>query len=1107
MSKLDKKSDLGALDVKVKRFITSPDEIKDELLKYAERCQKAGVADCTFNEYIQEKYFKDQNVVVVADLSDVLIESQDLRHIDLSGSVLRGTVFFDCTLNDAVFCDTDLDTQFDDCKLGGVDFRGSDLSSTQFIFSEDVRRTPELKAKYIDGIKFSIPLKLAMQYADVRSELNKQKHEEQQRGIFSRTKAELIDKFSSSGSVVDKAKIAELMLMEYIPDHGARQYDQYGSARNKADIENFLDEKYNKIFDQKKKIDLKWSELSWMERGYVAGGMASGNKEYDALVASLKSLQERKFSKTPDYVIHPTFRNLFTENAVYDPAYLRGSSRKQRDQKREYVALDRADIEEYLEAVKKHPHLSLNSFAQAKGEELYKEYLNLQCEEWQNSNPGASSADFVRTKIDLRMGELLSSADSASEAEYMQLESLRERGELTLEDLSNIYSRNTRFIADCGVRSNDMSNMLERPDFSGLKFGVANLSGANFAGANLNGAEFKGTNISSTSFEGAELSGAKFLDNTKARDAKFFNTDLSKTIIQKSDFKRAFMSRSNGEYAEVQESNFNFTDIKKGTWDHVKMLDVTADNANLDGISLARADMRRVSVQHAVLNNAILDGAEIIESDFSHSLMNDVQALKAKIKNTALTAIEAQGIDFTDAELDALTKLDGAYLDSAILTRIKAAGVSFVGANMDHIDAEFADLTKATLDGASLRFAELNNSTLNEAKARKVDMTEAKLRDVKALEADFTKSIMPNIEAQRADFTSATFDDVDLRGSNLNKAILERVKMRRAHLEGVQAHGVKIAEADFDGATVNAASDFRDAIGVDSAKGVLNVVGADGEKIREEAIAQKVKIDNKLAQLENAGTWLKIKNWVAAKASSVTSVAKTLGSVLESVSPAMRNVIVGGAATFAVGLAVAISVGTLGVAPAALGIAATLSGVGALVSGGVTYLSKKTTKTVSKAKTVVDIVVSMSPGAPSPELIEQQKERELCQLVAMGSNFHTDIPHKRSSAESVVLRNAMIADKARAEEARVVAKDDVAKYEREVLVSSKHTAHVGERLQDFIAPDQTQSRRKSHVARLNEERGIHNPESAKPAKPATMVERLESKRSQEVNSDVKLIPN
>ncbi|WP_425364045.1 pentapeptide repeat-containing protein [Candidatus Tisiphia endosymbiont of Hybos culiciformis] len=710
------KSVFDDLDVKIEKFRPTNEDIKDYIA--AQHTVLAGEPkeSLSLNQYLKDKYFADSKVVVAADLSDRTFSRADnitdLRSGDFTGCIFKNTAFKGCNLADAVFCDVDFDNAyFEDTILRNIDFRGADLANCRF--SGDYKGYSQIgKESDIEGIKFSTTSSLGRKYADIKSDLVRQKEQKD----------------------IVKSKTKELN-------------DAY--------------------------VKLSLKEKSWQAIGYK-----TNNPEYDRLEEELNLMVEQKIFPRKDNAMHETFQNIFgSESCTFDPAYVRGATKEQRDQETQYVRLAREDIEKYLEARKGEKDLTLNDFAKSK----------------------------------LAQSQIIAGA---------------------------------RIIADCSSRVDISTNneWHDRVDLSGLDFSGADLRGAVFSGSVLSGCKFNGTDISEASFEGAELVAANFV-GVKADNANFFNSNLSKsTVTDKSQFVHAFMSRSNGQEVVISDCNFDYANIKNGNWDHAKFTDSTFNQANLEGISLISADLRKVQMQHAILDKAILTECKVIDSDLSNALMQGAKAHKVQFKNTVLENIEAKGIDLSEAELDSLTKLEGANLAAAILTRIKAEGVSFVGANLNMVEASRANFKNAILENVDIKFANLTEAVLEGAKAHGINASYSILKKVHAQRADFSDSIMRRIEAQQADFTEVNFTNSDLTRSKLQQAILEKVQAEKVRLEGVSLRAAKLAEARMSKATIDADTDI---VGGD-------LIGLKGKFIQNGQEIVPQELQNKQTALEKA---------------------------------------------------------------------------------------------------------------------------------------------------------------------------------------------------------------------------------------------------------------
>ncbi len=496
-----------------------------------------------------------------------------------------------------------------------------------------------------------------------------------------------------------------------------------------------------------------------------------------------------------------------------------------------------------------------------------------------------------------------------------------------------------RYVADCasGVR---LDNELIRLDLSGLDFTGAKINGVSFAGSNLEKCNFTLSDISNSTFEGAILSSAVF-NKTVARDANFFNTNIANAEITESDFKRAFMPRSDASDAQIKTSNFDYADIKKGKWDKIKIEDSTFHEADMEGISLAAADIRRVKAQHAILNNAILEGCEFIESDFSKSFMQGVNATKAHFTNSILTHIEANAINLSEAELDEFTKLDGANLENAILTKINAERASFVGANMDKVQAGFANLAGANLESVVARFADLDGAILNEVKASKIDMTGAKLNNAQARGAKFQGAMMEGLEAEKTDFTNSDFTEADLQNCNLKQAILDQVNMEKAKINA-NSNFVEAQIEEAKGQLINHDHDGKE-IGTKTIQD-QKILSEQIEKAKEMPLYKKI-IGNSLNFIVRGGA--KIKNLLQNVGSSVTKYGKYLGV----------------AAGIAAGLAVAASV--VVTAGLSLPVAVAVGGACSIVGGVVGRVAAHYGAKLSMGSVVGGVFAASITGNPS----------------------------------------------------------------------------------------------------------------------------------------------
>ncbi|MGI4775988.1 MAG: pentapeptide repeat-containing protein, partial [Janthinobacterium lividum] len=344
-------------------------------------------------------------------------------------------------------------------------------------------------------------------------------------------------------------------------------------------------EKREAIESKQEELNQQYAKLSYVQAGWASTGLSSGDKEYDKIALELSEMRRGKFPEK-EYIMNKSFQNIFgSTSQEFDPLYIRGSDQAQRSEKKKYVPLTRNDVEEYLKLVKSEPELSLNDFAKKK---------------------------FIK---EATAGE---------------------------ESISSI----TKFIADFSGQVDPITQKWVRPDLTNLEFEGTDLKEVNFSGADLSNCKFIKADISRSTFESALVTKSAF-SGTIAKDVNFFNADLQNAEISESNFQRAFMPKSNAESAQISKTDFDYSNIRGGKWDQVSLEGSTFNFANLEGISLINADIRKVKMQHAILADVMMSGAQIIESEFTGSLMEGVTAIKTKWENSSLEGIIAKNIDLT----------------------------------------------------------------------------------------------------------------------------------------------------------------------------------------------------------------------------------------------------------------------------------------------------------------------------------------------------------------------------------------------------------------------------------------------------------------------------
>jgi uncharacterized protein YjbI with pentapeptide repeats len=170
---------------------------------------------------------------------------------------------------------------------------------------------------------------------------------------------------------------------------------------------------------------------------------------------------------------------------------------------------------------------------------------------------------------------------------------------------------------------------LERADFSN-----ASVQGSNFTGARCEKTNFIGTELSGADFTGATITGA-WLGGADAGAAKF---------------------------PRVRFTDVNFDTFRSG---------------------------RRTSFAGAMLEDAVLDGCNFGNADFTGGRLARASFLRATLKDTDFTTADLSGAKFGEA------KAGGALFVGATMTGALLPGAELAGANFAR-----AKLTRASFDGA-----------------------------------------------------------------------------------------------------------------------------------------------------------------------------------------------------------------------------------------------------------------------------------------------------------------------------------------------------------------------------------------------------------------------
>ncbi|HJN75357.1 MAG TPA: pentapeptide repeat-containing protein [Myxococcota bacterium] len=202
---------------------------------------------------------------------------------------------------------------------------------------------------------------------------------------------------------------------------------------------------------------------------------------------------------------------------------------------------------------------------------------------------------------------------------------------------------------------------------------------------------------------------------------------------------------------------------------------------NLQGVDLSGANLEKADLSSADLSNALLVRANLNGADLTGACLDGVVAVRSKWREAYLDQVDLSRADFSDSDLSDVV-LNGSKGPSAIfrkcrLTAAEAKGVHFEEADFGEARLDKADFSKSKLSGC--RFSEAN---LAGASFEDCGMVGADLRGARAANTCFRSASLGGARLERADLTAASLVDADLSGASLVEADLAEAELAGAIL-------------------------------------------------------------------------------------------------------------------------------------------------------------------------------------------------------------------------------------------------------------------------------------------------------------------------------------
>lgn len=674
----------------------------------------------TIIEHLKNKYQKDlekypKDIVIVPTLYGE-VEGLDFSNVDFTGIKFKDAGFKFCKFQNASFCDSDLkNVTFYDCELQNADMRGADLSTVRFEGYE------EKELDKLDGIKFSTTKELLDGYVQ-----DNESAKEKQRNEFKDRKAQ------------------EILDLE-------KRYKESAPLKQ---------EEIKKINEA---LNAEYGKLSWQQAAWVNTGFNSGNVEYDNLASKKKQLEEElDRSKNelaankkkledgidkglPDskikYEFSPSLLKVIERKGVYDPAYPRGASELERQQKRCYIKLTCEDVEKYLAELKNDKDLKINDFAK---------------------------------KLATDRG--------------IQIPN----GEVVIADLSPRYNQNYT------LEEVDLSTL----DFTGANLQNACFSGAilrecNFTDANLQGASFESADFLKATFHNTDAKDANFYHCNLGK-AKIEKSNFRRAFMRASDAPKVDISDSNFDFTNVRNGNWREAKIEDATFNYADMEGVSLAKADLKRVQmqhaiLNNAVMEECKIIESDLQKAYLEGVNAKKAEIKKSNLEQIKAKEIDFTEAELKELSVEGADLRGA---VIRKMHAELINckNANMSQIQAEGAILQEAILENANLRFAKLKNAALDKAKAEGVDMSGAFMDGMHAHEANFKGAILKDVQAVGVDFTGSDLTEADLQNADLESTILKNVKLVEANL-----QGVGMHNADIEKADLHKAEVdAAAEFD---------------------------------------------------------------------------------------------------------------------------------------------------------------------------------------------------------------------------------------------------------------------------------------------------------------------
>jgi len=282
----------------------------------------------------------------------------------------------------------------------------------------------------------------------------------------------------------------------------------------------------------------------------------------------------------------------------------------------------------------------------------------------------------------------------------------------------------------------------------GMDMRDAPLAGLDLSLTEFSGAIFTGNDLTGVNLSGCDLSGADF------SDCQLVRTNFSGAILTNATFQGSDLKAANWEGALCEGTRFNNLDLNGIDWTNLRA---------------PKASFTLCNLKHAILDHALLLGAEFPHSDLSRARLH-----LAILTDADLRRCRADHCDFFRSHLEGLRTDASSSFKYAQFVEVSAAGAIFEDCALDGANFTKADLKNARLVGVQCAGSTFSKCLMKSATCDDSHFGGTTFSHANAMQATFDRSTCTEADFSHANLFSASFWETNVTGAKWKESFLAR---------------------------------------------------------------------------------------------------------------------------------------------------------------------------------------------------------------------------------------------------------------------------------------------------------------------------------------------